>query len=69
MHGATREAEGSQLMAVGRVPNTGDLGSTAPESKTDARGYITSMTSFKNQCARHLAIGDATGGRVHAHVL
>lgn len=61
-------AEGSHvLMAVGRVPNTQDLGLDAAGIATDARGYI----QVDDQCRTNVegvwALGDANGRGAFTH--
>ena len=66
--GAMREAEGSHiLMAVGRVPNTDDLGLDRAGVKTDARGYITVDDRLKTNVPGIWAIGDCNGRGAFTH--
>ena len=55
-------AEGSHvLLAVGRVPNTADLGLEAAGIATDARGYITVDDECRTSVEGVWALGDANG--------
>ena len=50
-----REVVGSHLLlAVGRRPNTDDLGLDKAGVETDARGYITVDDQLRDQRGRHL---------------
>lgn len=66
--GAMRSVEGSHLlMAVGRVPNTGDLGLDRAGVKTDARGYITVDDKLCTNLPHIYAIGDCNGRGAFTH--
>ena len=63
-----REVEGSHLlMAVGRVPNTGDLGLDRAGVQTDARGYISVNDQLRTNVAGIWAIGDCNGRGAFTH--
>jgi pyruvate/2-oxoglutarate dehydrogenase complex dihydrolipoamide dehydrogenase (E3) component len=65
--GAPR-AEGSHLLlAVGRVPNTDDLGLEAAGVKTDARGYIEVDEALRTTNPRVWALGDCNGKGAFTH--
>jgi pyruvate/2-oxoglutarate dehydrogenase complex dihydrolipoamide dehydrogenase (E3) component len=66
--GRMREAEGSHiLMAVGRVPNTDDLGLDRAGVTTDARGYITVDDQLRTNVPGIWAIGDCNGRGAFTH--
>jgi pyruvate/2-oxoglutarate dehydrogenase complex dihydrolipoamide dehydrogenase (E3) component len=61
-------AEGSHLlMAVGRRPNTDDLGLDAAGIETDARGYIKVDDELRTSIAGVWALGDANGRGAFTH--
>lgn len=61
-------AEGSHvLLAVGRVPNTGDLGLDAARIETDSRGYITVDDECRTSVEGVFALGDANGHGAFTH--
>jgi pyruvate/2-oxoglutarate dehydrogenase complex dihydrolipoamide dehydrogenase (E3) component len=63
-----REVEGSHLLlAVGRVPNTDDLGLDKAGVKTDARGYITVDDKLNTSVRGVWAIGDCNGRGAFTH--
>ncbi len=63
-----REAVGSHLLlAVGRVPNTDDLGIERAGIKTDARGYITVDGQCRTSVPGIWAIGDCNGRGAFTH--
>ncbi len=63
-----RVIEGSHLlMAVGRVPNTDDLGLEHAGVKTDARGYITVDDTLRTSVPGIWAIGDCNGRGAFTH--
>ena len=65
--GSAREVEGSHLLlAVGRVPNTGDLGLDKAGVKIDARGYITVDDKYTS-VPGVWAIGDCNGRGAFTH--
>jgi pyruvate/2-oxoglutarate dehydrogenase complex dihydrolipoamide dehydrogenase (E3) component len=67
MEGA-RVIEGSHLlMAVGRVPNTDDLGLDRAGVKTDARGYIVVDDKLNTNVPGIHAIGDCNGRGAFTH--
>jgi dihydrolipoamide dehydrogenase len=68
------EAEGDEpldcdrvLVAVGRVPATGDLGLESVGVETDRRGFIRVDGRFRTNVEGVYAIGDAIGGALLAH--
>lgn len=63
-----REVEGSHLLlAVGRVPNTDDLGLDHAGVKTDARGNIIVDDRLRSNVAGIWAIGDCNGRGAFTH--
>jgi pyruvate/2-oxoglutarate dehydrogenase complex dihydrolipoamide dehydrogenase (E3) component len=66
--GGMRVIEGSHLlMAVGRVPNTDDLGLDRAGVKTDARGYILVDDKLNTNVPGIRAIGDCNGRGAFTH--
>ena len=64
----SREVVGSHLLlAVGRVPNTGDLGLDRAGVKTDARGYIVVDDELRTSVPGIWAIGDCNGRGAFTH--
>jgi pyruvate/2-oxoglutarate dehydrogenase complex dihydrolipoamide dehydrogenase (E3) component len=62
------EVAGSHiLLAVGRVPNTGDLGLDAAGVETDARGYIKVDDSLATNVPGIWALGDCNGRGAFTH--
>ena len=62
------EVTGSHvLLAVGRVPNTGDLGLDRAGVATDARGYITVDEELRTNVPGIWALGDANGRGAFTH--
>jgi pyruvate/2-oxoglutarate dehydrogenase complex dihydrolipoamide dehydrogenase (E3) component len=62
------EVTGSHvLLAVGRVPNTGDLGLDRAGVATDARGYITVDDELRTNVQGIWALGDANGRSAFTH--
>lgn len=62
------EASGSHvLVAVGRVPNTGDLGLDAAGVKTDRRGYIQVDDQLRTTAPGIWALGDCNGKGAFTH--
>ena len=55
------------LLAVGRVPNTGDLGLDRAGVATDARGYITVDDELRTNVPGIWALGDANGRGAFTH--
>jgi len=56
-----REVEGSHLLvAVGRVPNTDDLGCDAAGIDRDARGFVVVDDHYESSARGVFAVGDAT---------
>jgi pyruvate/2-oxoglutarate dehydrogenase complex dihydrolipoamide dehydrogenase (E3) component len=63
-----REIEGSHLLlAVGRRPNTDDLGLDRAGVKTDARGYITVDEELRTNVPGIWALGDVNGRGAFTH--
>jgi len=60
--------DGSHLLvAVGRVPNTADLGCDAAGIALDARGFITVDDRYATSVPGVYAVGDVTGGPQFTH--
>jgi pyruvate/2-oxoglutarate dehydrogenase complex dihydrolipoamide dehydrogenase (E3) component len=63
-----REIAGSHLLlAIGRVPNTDDLGLDRAGVKTDARGYIEVDDQLRTSVPGIWALGDANGRGAFTH--
>ena len=63
-----REVAGSHLLlAVGRVPNTDDLGLAAAGVATDERGFITVDDALRTNVPGIYAIGDCNGRGAFTH--
>jgi pyruvate/2-oxoglutarate dehydrogenase complex dihydrolipoamide dehydrogenase (E3) component len=66
--GGSREVVGSHLLlAVGRVPNTDDLGLAHAGVQTDARGYIAVDDELRTSVPHIWAIGDCNGRGAFTH--
>jgi pyruvate/2-oxoglutarate dehydrogenase complex dihydrolipoamide dehydrogenase (E3) component len=66
--GAAREVQGSHLFAaVGRRPNTDDLGLQHAGVKTDARGFITVDDQLRTNVPGIWAMGDVNGKGAFTH--
>ena len=65
--GAARERGTHLLLAVGRVPNTDDLGLEAAGIKTDKRGYIEVDEGLRTSNPRVWALGDCNGKGAFTH--
>ena len=66
--GSAHEVEGSHLLAaVGRRPNTDDLGLAAAGIATDARGFISVDDELRTNVAGVWALGDANGRGAFTH--
>ena len=66
--GGSRVVTGSHLLlAVGRVPNTGDLGLAQAGVRTDARGYIEVDDELRTGVSGIWAIGDCNGRGAFTH--
>ena len=66
--GGGREVVGSHLLlAVGRVPNTDDLGLTCAGVNTDQRGYLTVDDALHTNIPGIFAIGDCNGRGAFTH--
>ncbi len=55
------------LMAVGRRPNTANLGLEAAGVKVDTRGFVTVDSHYKTSIGGVFAVGDLIGGAMLAH--
>jgi pyruvate/2-oxoglutarate dehydrogenase complex dihydrolipoamide dehydrogenase (E3) component len=62
-----RETGTHLLLAVGRVPNTDDLGLDAAGVKVDARGYIEVDESLRTSNPQVWALGDCNGKGAFTH--
>jgi pyruvate/2-oxoglutarate dehydrogenase complex dihydrolipoamide dehydrogenase (E3) component len=63
-----REVEGSHLLvAVGRVPNTADLGLECAEVKRDERGYVVVNDELRTNVPGIWALGDCNGRGAFTH--
>jgi pyruvate/2-oxoglutarate dehydrogenase complex dihydrolipoamide dehydrogenase (E3) component len=63
-----REVAGTHvLLAVGRVPNTDDLGLDKPGIATDGRGYITVDDQLRTNVPGIWALGDVNGRGAFTH--
>lgn len=65
--GAPREAGTHLLLAVGRVPNTDDLGLEAAGVRTDKRGYIEVDDALRTSNPNVWALGDCNGKGAFTH--
>jgi len=65
--GAPRASGTHLLLAVGRVPNTADLGLDRAGVKTDARGYIEVDEALQTSNPRVWALGDCNGKGAFTH--
>ncbi len=65
--GAPRASGSDLLLAVGRVPNTDDLGLEAAGIKTDKRGYIEVDEELRTTNPRVWALGDCNGKGAFTH--
>jgi len=65
--GAPRARGTHLLLAVGRVPNTDDLGLEAAGVKTDKRGYIEVDEALRTSNPRVWALGDCNGKGAFTH--
>jgi pyruvate/2-oxoglutarate dehydrogenase complex dihydrolipoamide dehydrogenase (E3) component len=65
--GAPRESGTHLLLAVGRVPNTDDLGLELAGVKTDARGYIQVDEALRTSNPNVWALGDCNGKGAFTH--
>src|SRR5688572_724537 len=65
--GAPRERGTHLLLAVGRVPNTDDLGLDAAGITTDKRGYIEVDEGLRTSNPRVWALGDCNGKGAFTH--
>src|SRR5688500_5118429 len=65
--GAARERGSHLLLAVGRVPNTDDLGLDAASIRTDKKGYIEVDEALRTSNPRVWALGDCNGKGAFTH--
>ena len=65
--GAPRATGSDLLLAVGRVPNTDDLGLEAAGIKTDKRGYIEVDEELRTTNPKVWALGDCNGKGAFTH--
>jgi pyruvate/2-oxoglutarate dehydrogenase complex dihydrolipoamide dehydrogenase (E3) component len=65
--GAPRERGSHLLLAVGRAPNTDDLGLAAAGIRTDARGYIEVDAALRTTNPNVWALGDCNGKGAFTH--
>jgi pyruvate/2-oxoglutarate dehydrogenase complex dihydrolipoamide dehydrogenase (E3) component len=65
--GSPREHGSHLLLAVGRVPNTDDLGLDVAGIKTDGRGYIEVDESLQTSNPHVWALGDCNGKGAFTH--
>jgi pyruvate/2-oxoglutarate dehydrogenase complex dihydrolipoamide dehydrogenase (E3) component len=65
--GVPRLAGSHLLLAVGRVPNTDDLGLDAAGIETDARGYIRVDDALRTSVEGVWALGDCNGRGAFTH--
>ncbi|MDB5905846.1 MAG: mercuric reductase [Betaproteobacteria bacterium] len=66
-HGPPRLEGSHVLLAVGRVPNTDDLGLDAAGIRTDARGYIEVADDLSTSAPGVYALGDCNGRGAFTH--
>ena len=66
-NGSPEVAGSHLLLAVGRVPNTGDLGLEKAGVKTDERGYIVVDEQLRSSTPGIWALGDANGRGAFTH--
>jgi pyruvate/2-oxoglutarate dehydrogenase complex dihydrolipoamide dehydrogenase (E3) component len=66
-HGAPEITGSALLLAVGRVPNTGDLGLDEAGVQVDARGYITVDDTLATNVPGIWALGDCNGRGAFTH--
>ncbi len=55
------------LIAIGRIPNSGDMGLEATKVQTDERGFVVIDDQQRTSDDRIFAIGDVVGGPMLAH--
>jgi pyruvate/2-oxoglutarate dehydrogenase complex dihydrolipoamide dehydrogenase (E3) component len=65
--GAKREDGTHLLLAVGRAPNTADLGLSAAGVETDSHGYVTVAEDLRTSNPRVWALGDCNGKGAFTH--
>jgi pyruvate/2-oxoglutarate dehydrogenase complex dihydrolipoamide dehydrogenase (E3) component len=63
-----KELRGSHLLvAVGRIPNTDDLGCAKAGIALDAKGFVVTDDEYRSSAPGIHAVGDATGGPQFTH--
>jgi pyruvate/2-oxoglutarate dehydrogenase complex dihydrolipoamide dehydrogenase (E3) component len=67
LEGGGRVAGSHLLVAVGRRPNTGDLGAEAAGIRLDANGYIEVDERYRTSAEGVYAVGDCTPGPQFTH--
>jgi pyruvate/2-oxoglutarate dehydrogenase complex dihydrolipoamide dehydrogenase (E3) component len=65
--GAPRESATHLLIAIGRVPNTDDLGLERADIRTDKHGYIEVDEALRTSNPRVWALGDCNGKGAFTH--
>jgi pyruvate/2-oxoglutarate dehydrogenase complex dihydrolipoamide dehydrogenase (E3) component len=65
--GAPRESATHLLLAIGRVPNTDDLGLERADIRTDKHGYIEVDEALRTSNPRVWALGDCNGKGAFTH--
>jgi pyruvate/2-oxoglutarate dehydrogenase complex dihydrolipoamide dehydrogenase (E3) component len=65
--GAPRETATHLLLAIGRVPNTDDLGLERADIRTDKHGYIEVDEALRTSNPRVWALGDCNGKGAFTH--
>jgi len=65
--GAPRESATHLLLAIGRVPNTDDLGLERADIRTDKHGYIEVDEALRTSNSRVWALGDCNGKGAFTH--
>jgi pyruvate/2-oxoglutarate dehydrogenase complex dihydrolipoamide dehydrogenase (E3) component len=68
VHAGGEDVEGSHLLvAVGRRPNTDDLGCDAASIRLDAKGWVIVDDQYRTSAPGIYAVGDVTGGPQFTH--
>ncbi len=68
-HGAEKTVSGSHvLVAVGRLPNTDDIGADKAGLTLTDRGHIKTNNKFETDVKKVYAIGDVKGGPAFTHI-
>jgi pyruvate/2-oxoglutarate dehydrogenase complex dihydrolipoamide dehydrogenase (E3) component len=67
--GKTMRAAGSHLLlAVGRIPNTDDMGLDKAGVEVDSRGYVKTNERMETSASGIWALGDVKGGPAFTHI-